>query len=105
MKLSWEPGESAYHAAYREIAKRYPDIVGWSGSFVVQLQVCSGAYTDDITTLLIDNRDCGGDPEHYEWETDWWEGEKDVYLIGVAPVDDIDLSTYWSVDSTEQAEE
>ena len=63
------------------------------------------AASDDITTLLIDNRDCGGDPEHYEWETDWWEGEKDVYLIGVAPVDDIDLSTYWSVDSTEQAEE
>lgn len=102
MKLSWDLNETAYNAAYREIAKRYPDIVGWSGSFVVQLQVCSGNRTDDITTLLIDNRDCGGDPEHYEWETDWWEGEKDVYLIGVAPVDDIDLSKHWSVDEDEE---
>lgn len=102
MKLSWDLNETAYHAAYREIAKRYPDIVGWSGSFVVQLEICSGNHTDNITTLLIDNRDCGGDPEQYEWETDWWEGEKDVYLIGVAPVSDIDLSKHWSVDENEE---
>lgn len=98
MKLSWDLNETAYDAAYREIAKRYPDIVGWHGSFVVQLDV--DGY--DITTLLIDNRDCGGDPEHYEWETDWWEGEKDVYLLGVAPVSDIDLSKHWSVDEDEE---
>ena len=98
MKLSWDLNETAYDAAYREIAKRYPDIVGWHGSFVVQLDV--DGY--DITTLLIDNRDYGGDAEHYSWETDWWEGEKDVYLLGVAPVSDIDLSKHWSVDEDEE---
>lgn len=98
MKLSWDLNETAYDAAYREIAKRYPDIVGWHGSFVVQLDV--DGY--DINTLLIDNRDYGGAAEQYSWETDWWEGEKDVYLIGVAPVSDIDLSKHWSVDEDEE---
>ena len=101
MKLSWDLNETAYDAAYREIAKRYPDTVGWCGSFVVQLQVCSGNYVDDITTLLIDDRSYGGAAENYTWETDWWEGEKDVYLLGVAPVSGIDLSKYWSVDEEE----
>lgn len=98
MKLSWDINETAYDAAYREISKRYPDIVGWHGSFVVQLDV--DGY--DLTTLLIDNRDYGGAAENYTWETDWWEGEKDVYLLGVAPVSDIDLSKHWSVDESEE---
>lgn len=98
MKLNWDLNETAYDAAYREIAKRYPDIVGWHGSFVVQLDVDG----HDITTLLIDNRDFSGDPEHYAWETDWWEGESNVYLIGVAPVRDLDLSKHWSVDEDEE---
>lgn len=98
MKLTWGPNETAYDAAYKVIKEKYPEIEVVSTSFVVQLDV--GGY--DLTTLLIDARSYSGDSEHYEWETDWWEGEDDVYLIGVAPVHDIDLSKYWSVDEDEE---
>lgn len=98
MKLTWGPGESAYDAAYKVIKEKYPEIEVVSENFVVQLDI--DGY--DLTTLLIDNRAFSGDSEHYEWETDWWEGEENVYLIGVAPVHDIDLSTYWSVDEKEE---
>lgn len=98
MKLSWGPDESAYDAAYKVIKERYPEIEVVSKSFVVQLDI--DGY--DLTTLLIDAREYSGAPEHYEWDTDWWEGEDDVYLLGVAPVRDIDLSKHWSVDEDEE---
>ena len=98
MKLSWGHDETAYDAAYKVIKEKYPEIEAVSKSFVVQLDI--GGY--DLTTLLIDNREYSGADPKYVWETDWWEGEDDVYLLGVAPVEDIDLSKYWSVDENEE---
>ena len=99
MKLSWDLNETAYDAAFKVIKEKYPDIEAVSKSFIVQLDI--DGY--DLTTLLIDERPHSGlPPKYYEWETDWWEGEEDVYIIGVAPVSDIDLSKHWSVDDDEE---
>ena len=43
-----------------------------------------GSTTNEL--LLYDgNEDC------FVWESDWWEGEKNVFLIGFKAVDDIEI--------------
>ena len=60
-----------------------------------------GEWDDFIVTLQLDNRP----PEtHYleleisddlgfVWSTDWWEGEKDVRLVGFMPLHRIEFYT------------
>ena len=98
-KVTWGPESNAY-AAVEEAIFENED---WPcGSYLVQLKI---KYADqpedkylDKTELLIDDRHASGDDPNYVWEYDWWEGEEDVIILGLAKVEDIDLSTSFAFD-------
>ena len=85
--------ETAYEAVQAAIFENIPNPVG---SYLVQLKIKSAYEPDDkyidLTELLIDDRESSSSDPKYVWESDWWEGEEDVIIIGVAKVEDIDLS-------------
>lgn len=57
-------------------------------------------YTDFLVTIQIDGRETtevlgfNGDIVDFVWLSDWWEGEKNVKLLGFSPIDDISLHNY-----------
>lgn len=68
---------------YEEVAKI---IEGWCekhyyGSALVTLSV------DGIETT--EYLDFNGNEMTFIWENDWWEGEKDVYLLGFQMLEDL----------------
>ena len=52
-------------------------------SFLVRLKI--GDDDDAINVLLMLDQA----PDNFIWETDWWEGEKTVELVGYIPLSDI----------------
>ena len=58
-------------------------------------------YTDFIVTIWINDHeqteflefDATG-PGLLVWKSDWWEGEKDVRLLGFAPLSEISIHNY-----------
>lgn len=54
-------------------------------------------YQDYIVCIEIDGSTINeilqydGNEGIFVWESDWWEGEKNVFLIGFQAVDDIDI--------------
>ncbi len=52
-------------------------------------------YGDALVTLFIDGRvtteylEFNGDTMQFTWANDWWEGEKDIELIGFRMLGDI----------------
>jgi len=74
----------------------FKDIPYPTGSYLVQMKI-KAAYEpedkyQDITELLIDDREKSSDEPSYVWENDWWEGEEDLIIVAVAKIEDIDLS-------------
>jgi len=61
-------------------------------------------YSSALVTLLIDGRvtteylSFNGNDMNFEWETDWWEGEKEVVLIGFRMIDDVAFYGYPNYD-------
>lgn len=55
-------------------------------SFLVTLKI-DGKLTTEY--LYFDTGDPNNPDPHWVWETDWWEGEKDVMLVGFANPRDI----------------
>lgn len=57
-------------------------------------------YSDFLVTIKVNDSEITEflefDPDHcdFVWHTDWWEGEKDVHLLGVSPIDKIKLHNY-----------
>lgn len=33
---------------------------------------------------------CNVDKEYSTWEYDWWEGQQEVYLVGIIPISEVD---------------
>lgn len=57
-------------------------------------------YTDFLVTIQLDDRET---TEYLEfnamtlgfiWKNDWWEGEKEVKLLGFIPIDAIKIHNY-----------
>lgn len=54
-------------------------------------------YEDYIVCIEIDGSTTNqilsydGNEGCFVWESDWWEGEKNVFLIGFKAVDDIEI--------------
>ena len=57
-------------------------------------------YFDFLVTILLDGNETtqvlefDGDVVDFVWLNDWWEGEKDVKLLGFSPIGDIRLHNY-----------
>ena len=57
-------------------------------------------YFDFLVTILLDGNETtqvlefDGDVADFVWLNDWWEGEKDVKLLGFSPIGDIRLHNY-----------
>lgn len=57
-------------------------------------------YFDFLVTILLDGNETtqvlefDGDMADFVWLNDWWEGEKDVKLLGFSPIGDIRLHNY-----------
>ena len=68
------------------------------GEYLVQLRLKyadapDDSYLDIIELLTVTNKYVKGENTlTFEWQYDWWEGEDDVYIVGFAAIDDIDLS-------------
>lgn len=69
----------AYHKMYEEAVK----VVPYYGDILVCIEL-DGREENHL--LLLD-----GTEMMYEWETDWYEGEKSVKFIGAVLIDDIDI--------------
>ena len=52
-------------------------------------------YGDFLVTISLDGFEITEflefDPNGFIWENDWWEGQKDVKLLGFMPIDDIHI--------------
>lgn len=96
-KLTWNPESDVYEAIMEAVLGK----VKWipADTYLIQLRLKDissddGSYLD-ITELLTISYEKGEDGSNYvsfEWEEDWWEGEDEVYIVGFAPVDSIDIS-------------
>lgn len=57
-------------------------------------------YFDFLVTILLDGNETtqvlefDGNVADFVWLNDWWEGEKDVKLLGFSPIGDIRLHNY-----------
>ena len=57
-------------------------------------------YTDFIVTIWVGDHETtqflefDGSCADFVWQNDWWEGEKDVRLVGFAALDDIRIQNY-----------
>lgn len=57
-------------------------------------------YTDFLVTIKVDDfkyteyLEFNGNTMQFEWLNDWWEGEKDIRLLGFIPIDRINIQNY-----------
>lgn len=96
MLLRLTPEQNGYDVVFEAIKDRFEDM--WD-SMIVQLKTkhYEDEEWDDTTELLIND---GFDWEHphWEWETDWWEGERFIDLVAAAKITDIDISESFAFD-------
>lgn len=80
-RLEWNYPDSTPYDAVTAVIEQFAMRNGYE-SFVVRLSL-DGYETNEL--LILDgNYSC-----QFEWNNDWWEGQKDVYLIGYVPLSEI----------------
>lgn len=79
IEWSWETG-GPYTAVGNYIGEHF----GWGRSYIAKIMTTNIGTSNEYCTPY--------DPyiKDFEWENDWHEGG-DVYLLGVIPVDDIEV--------------
>ena len=80
-----------FNAAMRDYLDKHP-----YGSHVVCLRQrysSNDKWHNTTEYLSFDGLDYKGDPV-YAWDNDWWEGQKEVELMGAIPLDGIHIEGF-----------
>lgn len=56
---------------------------GYYSNYIVRIKADEYEHTVYVEFNGMDVR--------WEWAYDWWEGEKDVWLLGFCPIDEVEL--------------
>lgn len=72
------------------------------GDYLVELKMkdnedCPETDYRDITELVLDVRKSDEADPHYEFRNDWWEGQQDIVLLAIAPIDQVDITDNFDV--------
>lgn len=78
------PCENAY-------AEAEAIVEAWCKEHIVDTMLVSLLIGDRARTVVLEPVN---GPDRWEWEYDWWEGEKDVLLLGFRPAGDVQFYDY-----------
>ena len=95
VKLTWDKSSSAYEAVEKAISKNklYDNC-----DMLVRIKYKYSWESDNeyVTSNEILTFDESG--EVAMWEYDWWEGQRDVWVIAATPIEKIELQDKWNID-------